>query len=307
MDLKAPSTRLALPFIILMITAGFYDFDSMWVKVGLMITGLVGVALVFVFRQPIHWYWYCQVPPPIAPEMIAILEHKMPYFRNLSVDNKRYFLRRMSLFLMAKEMESLNEDEMLPADIRGLIAATAVQINFGQKRFLFPQFRKIIVHPSLFLSAEINKKFHASETFIDPEYKGHSCQIFAGDRLMHSFNDARTGYNIVLHEMANVFLDKKELHYIESTLKTDKEILTKFESIRGFNYNQILDYTHNPSMSFFGLAIEHLYYNPTKFKEVLPDLFNALIKALNQNPINMANPVIDAIDYELLLEKSDIY
>lgn len=307
MDFKAPSTRLGFPFVILMIIAGFYDFGNMWITVSLMITGFIGVALVFVFRQPIHWYWYCQNPPPIAPEMIAILEHKMPYFRHLSNDNKRLFLKRMSLFMMAKEMESLNEDENLPADIRGLIAATAVQINLGKIEFLFPEFKKIIVHPSLFLSAEFNKQFHGSETFIDPDYKGDSCQVFAGDRLMHSFNDARTGYNIVLHEMANVFLNKQSLEYIENTLKTDREILKHFATIRGFNYNQIIEYTNNPPMSFFGLAVEHFFFNPTKFKEVLPDLYEALTKALNQNPINTNDPVIDKIDYDLLVEKNKIY
>lgn len=305
MDFKSPTSRIGLPFLVMIIMGIIFREAS--IAPYLVMIGLLGGGLTFAFRQPIHWYWYAKSPPPVAPEMVQILEIKMPYFRNLSAVNKKHFLRRMSLFMMAKEMESLNDDEMLPADIRGLIAATAVQINFGKEEFLFPEFKKIIVHPSLFLSAALNRQFHGSETFIDPEHKSHSCLIFAGDRLMHSFNDPKSGYNIVLHEVANVFMEKNNLHHIENALKYNKEILKQFAMIRGFNYIQILEYTKNPKMSYFGLAMEHLYFDPKKFQIILPELFDALTKALNQNPLNPENPVVTPIDYELLVEKNKIY
>jgi Mlc titration factor MtfA (ptsG expression regulator) len=305
MDFKSPTTRIGLPFLVLIILGIIFRESS--VAIYLIILGLVGGGLLFAFRQPIHWHWYAQDPPPIAPEMIQIVASKIPFYRQLTPENKKHFLRRMSLFMMAKEIESLNEDEMLPADFRGLIAASAVQINFGKEEFLFPEFKKIIVHPGLFLSASLNRQFHGSETFIDPEYKGHSCLIFAGDRLMHAFREPKSGYNIVLHELANVFMEKNNLHHIEEKLKKDRDILKQFATIRGFNYIQILEYTKNPKMSYFGLAMEHFYYNPEKFRDVLPDLFEELMQALNQNPLNTSTPVIKPIDYQLLLEKNKIY
>lgn len=305
MDFKSPTTRIGLPFLAFIIL-GIIFKDSAF-SVYFIIFGIVGGSLLFAFRQPIHWYWYAQSPPPIEAEMIQVVVSKVPFFRQLSPENKKHFLRRMSLFMMAKEIESLNEDEKLPADIKGLIAASAVQINFGKEEFLFPEFKKIIVHPGLFLSATLNRQFHGSETFIDPEYKGHSCLIFAGDRLMHSFKDPKSGYNIVLHELANVFLEKNNLHHIEEKLKKDKDILKLFASIRGFNFIQILEYTKNPKMSYFGLALEHFYFNPEKFRDVLPELFEELKQVLNQNPLNQDNPVIESIDYQLLLEKNKIY
>ena len=305
MDFKSPTTRIGLPFLVFIILGIIFKDSSF--SVYLIIIGLVGGSLLFAFRQPIHWHWYAQSPPLIESEMIQIVAAKVPFYRALSPENKKHFLRRMSLFMMAKEIESLNEDEKLPADIKGLIAASAVQINFGKEEFLFPEFKKIIVHPGLFLSASLNRQFHGSETFIDPEYKGHSCLIFAGDRLMHAFKDSKSGYNILLHELANVFMEKNNLHHIEEKLKKDKDILKLFASIRGFNYIQILEYTKNPKMSYFGLAIEHFYFNPEKFREVLPELFEELKQVLNQNPLNKSNPVIESIDYQLLLEKNKIY
>jgi Mlc titration factor MtfA (ptsG expression regulator) len=270
-------------------------------------SGFLGISLVYVFRQPIHWYWYCQNPPPVVPEMIAILERKIPYYQYLSLENKRLFLKRMSLFLMAKEMTSINEDEAFPADFKVLITASAVQMNFGQERFLFPEFQKILVHPSLFLSAAINKQFHSSETFIDPEYKRHSCQIFAGDRLLHAFSDIKAGYNVIIHEMANAFAANHDITKVEENMKANPNLLKHFAIIRGFNYRQAIDYTRNPVLSHFGLAVEHFFYNPKAFEYVLPDLFQLLCKAINQNPMNTENPVIEPIDYELLLERKEVY
>jgi Mlc titration factor MtfA (ptsG expression regulator) len=305
MDFKSPSTRLIIPFVMVIISGFFFKNTS--ISFTLFGVGLLGISLVYIFRQPIHWYWFCQNPPPIASEMIMILERKFLYYQKLSVENKRYFLKRMSLFLMAKEMTSINEDEAFPADFKVLITATAVQMNFGQERFLFPAFQKILVHPSLFLSEVINKQFHGSETFIDPEYKGHSCQIFAGDRLLHAFKDSKSGYNIAVHEMANAFATNHDLDKIEKMMKENVDLLKHFAIIRGFNYHQAVDYTRNPVLSYFGLAVEHFFYNPKAFEYVLPNLFQLLCETLNQNPLNPENPVVEPIDYELLVEKKDVY
>jgi|TARA_B110000285_G_C15037487_1_gene570107 Mlc titration factor MtfA (ptsG expression regulator) len=305
MNFKSPSTRLIIPLVILMIVG--YMVNSIILSFVFFGGGFLGIALVYVFRQPIHWYWYCKNPPPIAPQMITILERKVPYYQNLSLDNKRHFLKRMSLFLMAKEMESINEDQDFPADFKGLLTASAVQVNFGQERFLFPEFHKVLVHPGLFLSAVINKQFHGSETFIDPDFKGHSCQIFAGDRLLHAFNEPKSGYNIAIHEMANAFASNHDISKVEGEMKSNPKLLEYFAIIRGFNYHQAIEYTKNPSLSHFGLAVEHFYYNPKAFEVVLPKLFELLCETLNQNPLNAESPVIESIDYELLLERKDIY
>jgi Mlc titration factor MtfA (ptsG expression regulator) len=305
MDFKSPSTRLIIPFVMVIISGFFFKNNT--ISFTLFGVGLLGMSLVYVFRQPIHWYSFCQNPPPITPEMVMILERKALYYQQLSIENKRHFLKRMSLFLMAKEMTSINEDEAFPADFKALITATAVQMNFGHERFLFPEFQKILVHPSLFLSAVINKQFHGSETFIDPEYKGHSCQIFAGDRLLHAFNDAKSGYNVAIHEMANAFATNHDLIKIEENMKKNPNLLKHFALIRGFNYHQAIDYTRNPVLSHFGLAVEHFFYNPKAFEYVLPELFQLLCEALNQNPLNLENPVIEPINYKLLVEKKEVY
>jgi MtfA peptidase len=212
----------------------------------------------------------------------------------------------MSLFLMAKEFEAITEGGTVPADVKGLIAATGVQICFGKTRFLMPDFQKVIIHPSLFLSAEV-KQFHGSETFIDPEYKRHSCLIFAADRLIHAFDSPKSGYNTTLHEFGNVFKFKFDLDDLVGNLEKDPLFDKKLQVIRGFTVQQALDYTKNPTLSTFGTLIEHFFFNPTAFKSLLPELYQQLCALLNQDPINASNPVIEPIDYDLLLEKKEIF
>ena len=240
MDFKSPSVRLGLPFLVLIIVGLVIGKNY---GVTMVVVGMLFGSLILVFRQPIHWYWYSKKPPLIPIEMRTILEKKLPYYNRLSAENKRLFLHRMSLFIMAKETESLNEEqETLPADMRGLIAATAVQLSFGLEEYLFPDFKKIIVHPSLFLSASLNHQFHASETYLDPNHKRDSCLIFAADRMMHSFKDAKSGYNIVLHE-------------------SDKEL---GESIAKITKQKIFYVPFNPTAENLGLYL---------INEVCPKIF----------------------------------
>jgi len=304
MDFKSPSVRLSFPFILLIIIAiVFREMPYMFIA---LIIGLFGLVFVLMFRQQIHWHWYCKNPPPLDPQMIEILERKVPFFRNLSVDYKRFFLKRVSLFLMAKEFEAIKEGESVPADVKGLIAAAAVQMGFGKEKFLFPDFKRIVIHPSTFRSVE-NKDFHGSETFIDPEYKAHSCLIFAADRLVHPFDNPRAGYNIALHEMANAYKFKFDLHNAEIPLFNNPVFYQNLAKIRGFTVAQAEEYTRNKKLSPFGLAVEHLFYNPEKFKELMPELYETFCNLLNQNPINSENPVIFNVDYDLLVEQKEIY
>lgn len=304
MDFKSPTVRLAFPFVLLIIIAVvFRNVPYIYIA---LIFGLFGLSFVLVFRQQIHWRWYSKNPPPLDPQMIAIIERKVPYYRNLSTDNKRFFLKRMSLFLMAKEFEAIAEDGTVPADVKGLIAAAAVQIGFGKEAFLFPDFKRVAIHPSTFRSVE-NRDFHGSETFIDPEYKAHSCVIFAGDRLMHAFDEPRAGYNIALHEMANAYKFKFDLHDVEIPLINNPMFYQNLAKIRGFTVEQAKEYTKNKTLSPFGLAIEHLFFNPEKFKALMPELYETFCNLLNQDPTNRENPVIFNVDYDLLIEKKMIY
>jgi Mlc titration factor MtfA (ptsG expression regulator) len=304
MDFKSPTVRFSIPFVLLIIIAVVFR-DTPYIHFAL-IFGLLGLSLVMVFRQQIHWRWYSKTPPPLDPQMIDIIERKVPYYQNLSVDYKRFFLKRMSLFLMAKEFETISEGGTFPADVKGLIAAAAVQISFGKEEFLFPDFKQVAIHPSTFRSVE-NRDYHSSETFIDPDYKAHSCLVFAADRLIHAFDHPKAGYNIALHEMANAYKFKFDLHSAEIPLFNNPAFYQNLAIIRGFTVEQAKEYTKNKTLSPFGLAIEHLFYNPEKFKELMPELYETFCNLLNQDPVNREDPVIFNVDYDLLVEQRDIY
>ncbi len=301
MNFNSPSGRLAIPFVLIAITGLMIGGQgTMWSAILLGI-GLSGVFIIFLFRAQIHWYYYSKNPPPVSEELMKILHHKMPYFRQLTKENKIQFMRRISIFSMCKDIESLSEDTV-PADIRGLIAAAAVQLTFGKDRYLLPNFKKIMVYPSLFRSVQ-NTNPHGSETFLDEEHKHHSCLVFAADRLMLGVTDPAQGYNIALHEMAMAYK-------IENNIKTDNipylnhpNIKTALAEIRGANYSVIKAFTQNKELDVFGLAIEHFFTRPANFQNVLPDLYQYLCELLNQNPLQGETPVLKDIDYSLLLER----
>jgi Mlc titration factor MtfA (ptsG expression regulator) len=303
MDFKSPSFRLGLPFGLL-ILIGFLDFGKF--STYAMALGLLGLSLILVFRQPIHWHFYSRNPPIIEPKMVEILMQKVPFFARLSKENKLIFLKRLSLFLMAKEIEATKEEEHVPIDVKGLIAATGVQLTFGLEPFLFPSFKRIFIHPSAFLSAEI-KQPHGSETYLDPKQKNHSCLIFAADRLMFAFDDPKEGYNIAVHEWANALILEYFGEKMNDLIVPNEEFWAKMQLIRGAHYRQLLQFTANPTLSPFGVAVEHFFFQPQRFQIVLPELYEKLCQILNQNPLNTQNPILKSIDYEVLIERSKIF
>lgn len=301
--MHSPSGRLAIPFVIISILGFMSGGEHVYgyTSVILMGIGLSGLAIILMFRPQIHWYWYSKYPPRIQDELLAILERRMVYYRQLSPANKVIFQKRLSIYLMAKEIESLGEDNV-PGDVKGLIAAAAIQVTFGKSLFLMPSFKKIIVYPSLFRSVE-NKDLHASETFVDPEYKGHSCLVFAADRMLLGVSEPTKGLNTAVYEMACVLKTEYDDGLEQCASFQDKRLLEKLAIVRQATFLKIQRLLGKKDIDTFALAIEHFFTFPARFQKVLPELYQDICSLLNQDPLNAQNPVKVAVNYDELLEK----
>lgn len=301
MNLSSPSGRMAIPFVIIAIIGLMIGGEGSMLSAILLGIGMSGVFIVFLFRAQIHWYYYSKNPPPISEPLMKILTHKMVYFRELTPENKMHFMRRLSIFMMCKDIESLSEDTV-PTDIRGLVSAAAVQLTFGKDLYLLPNFKKIMIYPSAFRSVQ-DREYHGSETFLDPEHKHHSCLVFSADRLMLGVSNSTQGYNIALHEMANAYKIEHEIKNEDISYLNHPNIKHDLAAIRGANYEMLKAFTMNKELDLFGIAIEHFFTKPTPFKRILPDFYQYLCELLNQNPLNESEPVLTEVDYDQLLER----
>ncbi len=286
-----PTLALSMPFIIIGIIAALL-IDDPQTRAYSVAACIVPLVFAYIFRPQIEWWWFTRNPPKLHKKMRGVLDRFFPMFSKLSQENRLRFENRMALYMLSKSYEKKVID-VVPEDLKGLIAANAIQLTFGLEEYLSPKFETIVLYPSQFPSPTI-PKFHASEVFKDGDFGG---LIFALDHIIPGLRDSQR-YNIVMHEFVNLLWIQNEWSekaFLEHATPRNLLLLAK---IRGMSLAQVQKYLGKPTINFFAVAIEHFFAKPESFKKLLPDLYKTISKQLNQDPLEESNPVIIALEIE---------
>lgn len=284
--------RLAIPFILIIITTSIFVDDKM-TKAVIIGCCVVPIVLAGIFKDQIDWWYYKRNPQMLHPKMRNFVLRFMPYFKNLSEESRIRFEKRMSLLMLSKSYEKKGMDAV-PEDLKGWIAANITKLTYGLNEYLFPKFEIVVLYPQKFPSPNI-KTFHTSEVFEDGSFGG---VIFAVDHLMSSLQNPQQ-YNIIIHEYANALWklnDWSEKEFLEHVTPQNLQLLAK---IRGISLQQVQQFLGKPKINFFAVAIEHFFYNPNALKQYIPELYKEICFKLNQDPIDTSNPV----KFDILIEE----
>jgi len=252
-----------------------------WISV-FIIPFVVALCLTYVFSPQIDWWWYQKHPPELPGSLGNLLLKYFPFYKNLSVDNKKRFRQRTAMYLEARGFYARRGggDTSVPIDLRTIISANVVMMTFGRKDFILKKFERIFIYLQAFPSP--NYKFlHASE--LNEE---DNCYLFSGEHIHLSFRQPEKYYNIVLHEYARAFqLSYPEFDYptFEDTIWSGqgKEAISKFT---GMPEEQI-----DP----MGVSVNFFFNYPEKFKELMPKGFERYVSIFNLNPLETRDPVVD--------------
>ncbi len=289
-----PAEWVGFPLLLLVIIPlGFAltKDDGEWAKWA--IPPFILMAIVFVMSPQINWWWYRKNPPePTAGELNIV--KRMPFYVALSSENKAIFRKRLALFCIGNDFmrpAPPNEDNRVrrdvPADLKGIIAASAVQLTFGfepQDSAMLGKFENFIVYPHPFISPQIQNIYHTSELF-EPD----GVLIFAADELTQGATQPQHFFNIGLYEIARAFqLEKKDLVFPQLKLP---ETYTELANVGWGGFEAAASLNHLQPDAF-GIAVVNFFAFPEKMKQHMPDLFQLLQNLLRQNPINAQQPRI---------------
>ena len=280
------SKRLYLLFgtgaiLVLIITAVILPREYSWVSF-FMIPFVVGGALSFVFSPQLDWWWFQRNPPELPGSLGNLLLEYVPFYSNLSADNKTRFRQRTAMYLEARGFFAMTggEDTDVPLDIKTIIAANAVMMTFGRKDFILDKFERIYFYLQAFPSPN-HSYLHASE--LNEE---DTCFLFSGEHIVLSFRQAERYYNIVLHELARAF----ELTYPKFDYPDFDEIIWK-----EWTKESVLTFMKMPEedINLRGVSVCFFFLKPQKFKELMPQKFETYKDIFNINPLEKTDPVID--------------
>ena len=260
--------RLTFPFVLLALLAFHLtwsvDENYSWWIIPPVIIG----AAVYVFSPQINWWWYQRTPPPMDPMVKTLLGKYLPFYANLSPDDKKKFDHRLGLYLMTVEWRPQVTDDV-PPDIQGLIAACPVWLTFNREDFTFEKFENIVTYPHGFPSPQYPKQFHSSEIFEED-----GVIMFSIEHFMPGFLEPKKYYHIGLHEYAKVFM---RTYPNENYPSIENDFWQKLPQINSLTKEKLEAFIGLNDLEPLPVAIVHYFVFPEKFEQVYPAAAKALM------------------------------
>ncbi|MBI1343851.1 MAG: hypothetical protein GC171_13040 [Terrimonas sp.] len=236
-----------------------------------------------------------EMPPaatPVPQELVSefvynnysfVISGYINYFNELDAEHKRRFVDRVHHYRMSKTFHyvGLEEKEEIPI----LVSASAVQVTFGLENYMMENFKDIHI---------LADAYHMDS---DKElYIGHVAPegiYLSWKHFLYGYAVSNDNINVALHEMSHALLhnnffaqygnDKEfRLNYERFSTTTGPilaDVITRRRSyLRSYAYSNIHE--------FWAVSVEAFFESPEGLKMNMPQLYEALCKVLNQDPIS---------------------
>ncbi|HMC85340.1 MAG TPA: zinc-dependent peptidase [Chitinophagaceae bacterium] len=217
----------------------------------------------------------------------------LAYFRRLSEKNQHRLLFRTYLIHRAKKFHyvGVEKKEEMPV----LISAVSAQLTLGLERFSLNYFRDIFV---------LQHDYHYG--YYSLPFMGHvdNTGIYLSwDNFLKGIHRADENSNVGLHEMAhalayvNFVVKSEEDKHFKKEFKNFSQVARPvFQEMQKGKKNFLGEYASTNYHEFWAVSVEMFFENPFRYKYELPELYDAMVKLLKQDPyemiVNRNNPVI---------------
>ena len=215
----------------------------------------------------------------------SIVSSHLTYYNRLNLEEQRRFLFRTFLFKKSRRFHYIEVRET--AEMPILISAVAVQLTFGLEKFMLDYFNDIFV---------LRDDYHYG--FYSRPFMGHVDQTgiyLSWDNFMKGISGQTPDCNVGLHEMGhalayvNFITQTDEDKYFKKEFKNFSKVARPiFTAMQQGSKNLLGDYATTNYHEFWAVCVETFFENPVRFKHELPDLYEAMARVLNQDPLSFA-------------------
>ncbi len=221
----------------------------------------------------------------IHPEYKKILKEKFSYYNSLSDSDQLLFEKRVQKFIKMKSFVPRGGIKTISAEMKTLVAASAIQLTFGYPGIYFKHFWKIIIYETDYYS-NITNRYHQGEV----NTKGYI--ILSWANFKKGYLEYDSGRNLGLHEMAHALkienaIRNQEFDFIDyQDLNLFYKLATReIDVIRQAGSPLFRPYAGTNMHEFFAVAVEIFFEKPSAFHHYNASLYSALSKLLKQNPL----------------------
>lgn len=220
----------------------------------------------------------------LTPVQHSILKKECSFYGKLSNKHKQYFEHRVATFIRVNKFVP-KEGLIITDQMKVLIAATAIMLTFGFRKYLLNLVNTIIIYPKSFYS-NTNEAYHKGE--FNPQLK---VIVFSWEDFLHGYKIGDDNLNLGIHEFGHVIhinaLHNSDTNSIIFNQKFREltEYLQKHKLVRenliASKYFRAYAYTNH--YEFFAVLLENFIETPVEFKSQFPRLYANMKQMLNFN------------------------
>jgi hypothetical protein len=172
------------------------------------------------------------------------------------------------------------------AEMPILVSAAAVQLTFGLDKFKLNYFDNIYI---------LRDDYHYG--FYSRPFMGHVDQsgiYLSWDNFIRGISGHLANCNVGIHEMAHALAyvnfitqtdeDKHFKSEFPNFSKVARPIFTAMQQVGAKNL--LGDYAATNYHEFWAVAVEVFFESPVQLRHELPELYKAMSRVLNQDPLN---------------------
>ncbi|NQY30821.1 MAG: zinc-dependent peptidase [Flavobacteriaceae bacterium] len=232
------------------------------------------------FKRPawVHFYVYKK---KLSEPHKSILRKRLSFYNRLSSVDKRRFEHRLQCFLNDKEFIP-RQGFVLKDEHRLSIAATAIMLTFGMRKYMLPILERIIVYPEAFYST-IDERYHKGE--FNPSLKA---LVLSWEDFEEGFRIEDDNLNLGIHEFTHAI----HLNSIKRTDTASVVFSDGFSELLGLLRNEdfvtdiknsgfIRDYAFTNEFEFLAVVVENFIESPVEFRNQFPSLYKKIQQMFN--------------------------
>lgn len=214
-------------------------------------------------------------------EIEQILETEMYFFRTLTDEQKKEFIKRVLRFNYSTWFYPQNGFKL---EIRHvvLISATFVQITFGLRISVLDHLNRIKIFPAHYLDPRTKRQYKG-----EVDINGMICLSWEDFEI--GLRDSTDGRNVGLHELAHAFaieIIEKDTHYSDLLMTLKPVFLrAKAEIIHPeHRHNLLREYGYSNMHEYFAVSSELFFERPDYLANSGSPLYKELCDVYHQNP-----------------------
>ena len=231
---------------------------------------------------PVHPQGETKVSTEVFNNYSFIIGSVFTYFNDLPDDKKLRFVERVHHFRNSKKFHFIGLESNEDAAI--LVSSSAVQVTFGLKNYQLSHFKDVYI---------LADAYHMDS---DEElYIGHVAPegiYLSWKHFLYGYSHKNDNINVAVHEMAHALLYNNffaqygidshfRMNYEKFTGSTGPILADAIANRRSYLRNYAFSNLHE----FWAVSVEAFFENPKGLKENMKDLYEALCRVLNQDPL----------------------